>query len=71
MYKSDSNIYLPWGHSKVLRNTSKKVLEDLYDEALNKLPKDERENAQVIRIIKGRIYRIMESKYPEMYRCRT
>ena len=70
-YRSNVSIYLPCGHTKILKPSNKAILDKLYEDCLDRMPSHLRKNKNACLKAKNRIYELMESKYPEVYRCRA
>jgi len=69
-YRSNSLIFLPCGHSKLVSCREKFLLEDLSKEALELLDQNQRNDANIARKVKARVAETLESKFPDFYRCR-
>lgn len=67
--KSESQIFLPCGHSKEVKSRDKVLLDELMKEAVENLTIEERKNENILRKLRSKIFYIMERKLPDSYKC--
>ena len=63
-------MFLPCGHHKVLSPNEIVVIDELFKEACERLSIEHRMNENILKLLRSRIYYLMENKLPDVYRCK-
>lgn len=68
-YKSNTLIFLPCSHQKLVSLKNRQLLDTTFERALERLTEDELKNEIIIRQIRSKIFYSLENKYPEIFKC--
>lgn len=61
---SKRTLFLPCGHTKILKSQEIQLIDSLYNEAVTRLLPEERKNEFILTRLKRKIFYILEAKYP-------